>query len=156
MMKKIFAALFLSLSILSAVCSCGKEKETLTIENGTYFIEGTDTTFTFGENNTLTVHGYDFTEMEESVYENPTIYMEKQKLNDGEELSDERIQMIRESIDLSGQFLDKAVKYETEDEEGTIGIYVPVENCEFFFYAQYFPNNKTIVFDDRILKREEK
>lgn len=138
------------------ICFISCHDNDLMVKNGVYRIADTDATITLGENNTLTVHGYDFTKMEKEVYEDVMIRLEQSKLPKGETISEERISEIRDSVDLTKQFLDQTVSYETQKEDGTIGIYVPVENSEFFFYAQYFPNNDSLVFDEHILKREDK
>lgn len=155
MKKNIIQIVLLSLSVSGLVCSCG-EKKPLTIKKGVYWLADTDTSITIGDNNTLTVHGYDFKKLEEEAYENFMIRMEQANMPEGEKISDERIEQIRDGVDLTKQFLDKTVDYETQDEDGVIGIYVPVNNSELFFYVQYFPNNESLVFDEHIFKRKDK
>jgi len=155
-MKKYMIPVVLAcIAAMGTAFSCG-EKKPVAIKKGVYKLADTDTSITLGDNNTLTVHGYDFTHLEETAYESFMIRMEQSELPEGETISDERIKEIKDGVDLTKQFLDKTVTYETQDEDGIIGIYVPVENSELFFYVQYFPNDESLVFDEHIFKRKDK
>ena len=70
-------------------------------------------------------------------------------------MSESEEQKIRDNIDLSSQFLDKENTFEQENENGCIGIYVDVNNCELFLYALFYPSDNSIVFDGKVFKLTE-
>ena len=74
---------------------------------------------------------------------------------EGNKLSADEEQKIRDEIDLNGQFLDQVNSFEAADEDGWIGIYVPVEGCEYFLYMQFYPSDNSLVFDQKIFSLEK-
>lgn len=104
----------------------------------------------------LTISGYDFSDIEKHYYEDSVIALENSKRGENEFLTSEEEQKIRDKIDLRKQF-SVANKFSIQEESnrGCIGIYIPVEGCDLLFYVQYFPNDNTLVFENRIFNLTE-
>ena len=151
-MRKI-VVMFLLIGVI-ALAGCGASKMELKL--GTYKSGTDDCTIVLGEDNMLTISGYDFSDIEKHIYEDSVIALENSKRSENEFLTSEEEQKIRDKIDMRKQF-SVANKFSIQEEsnQGCIGIYVPVEGCDLFFYVQYFPNDNTLVFEDRIFNLTE-
>lgn len=150
-MEKIIYTSF-SLFLLLCLTSCNSRETSKEIKPGTYQMEGSDSQIVLNPNKTITIHNYDLSELEKKSYEDFLIAKEQKNLSEGETLSKEKEQKIRDDIDLTSQFIDKENSYHEETEDGYIGIYVPVKNCDLYFYAQFCPSDNTVTFDNKIFK----
>ncbi|MDD6489021.1 MAG: hypothetical protein PUG48_04295 [Clostridia bacterium] len=127
-------------------------------KQGTYYLNGNTSKpyIVIGENNTMGFYNVDFSELEK-MYEGSTIGLtnSKREQEGSADLTDKEEQEIRDKIDLDGQFLNKMNEYTVEKEEGALGLYIPVNNTEFFMYVQYYPSDQKIVFENFIYKLKE-
>lgn len=149
---------FLLVGVLFAVViggSCAKKNPEMRLKYGTFSMAGSDSRIVLYEDRSLSVVNYDLSELEKSTYEDFLIAQVNLGREDGNKLSVDEEQKIRDDIDLNRQFLDRVNPFEEVLEEGCIGIYVPVENCDLFFYMQFYPSDNSIVFDEHIFSFEE-
>jgi len=131
-------------------------KDELTeLKYGTFSIAGTDSQIVLRDDNTLTVRNYDLSGLEKKTYEDATIALKNEGREEGDKLTPAEEQKIRDDIDLNRQFLDRANSFSWAVEDGSIGIYVPVENCDLFFYLQFNPVSNTILFDNNLFTLEK-
>lgn len=154
-MRKPLYALILLLLLALLATACAPEEEAMKITYGTFTMASTDSQILLREDNTLTIVNYDMSELEKDSYEDFMIAQQNAKREEGNRLTADEEQNIRDGIDLSGQFLDKVSSFEAVDEDDWIGIYVPVEGCEFFLYMQFYPSDNSIVFDEKIFSLEK-
>lgn len=151
-MRKVVVMFFLIGVIALVGCSAPK----MDLKLGTYKSGTDDCTIVLGEDNMLTISGYDFSYIEKHIYEDFVIASENSKRSENEFLTFEEEQEIRDNIDMDKQFsVANRFSIQEEPNQGCIGIYVPVEGCDLFFYVQYFPNDNTLVFEDRIFNFTE-
>ena len=153
----VFAILLLATVILLVVILqiVGNRNEELELKYGTFSMAGTDSQIVLRDDNTLFVRNYDMSELERETYEDAVIALKNEGREEGDKLTEEEKQKIRDDIDLDRQFLDRANSFSWAVEDGLIGIYVPVENCDLFFYLQFNPIRNTIAFDDNIFTLEK-
>lgn len=148
MKRRISLLLSVIFGILSFTSCNVKSKE---VKPGIYYLNGdTDKSYiVIGEDETIGFYNVDFSEMEKTTYEDYIIMKDNfQRDEQGKEkLTKEEEQKIRDNIDLNSQFLGKMNKYTIEDEEGILGLYIPVNNTELFMYTQFYPSSGYIVFD---------
>jgi hypothetical protein len=143
--------LFVFLQISHAI----KDKE-MKLVYDTFSMAGTDSQIVLNSDNTLTIRNYDMSELEKESYEDFVIAQKNAGREEGNKLTKEEEQRIRDDIDLNHQFLDRENSFSFASEDGFIGIYVPVENCDLFFYLQFYPSDKTIVFDNNTFTLEKR
>lgn len=144
-MKKIIR-MAVGLVLCLAVCGCG-DKEVTEVSSGEY-ISGNGSKITIYEENELLMESMDFSEVEKNTYESYAISQKKQE--QGRELTEEEIEKICSEIDLASQFMNQKSAYTIQQEEGILGIYLPVKGSELYLYLQYFPADNTIVWEDTI------
>jgi len=161
-MRKILFFVFLILLIATVILLVvvrqnqrDNENELTELKYGTFSIAGTDSQIVLRDDNTLFVRNYDMSDLEKETYEDAVIALKNEGREEGDKLTEEEEQEIRDDIDLDRQFLDRANSFSWAVEEGPIGIYVPVENCDLFFYLQFNPVSNTIVFDDNTFTLEK-
>ena len=154
MRKHLYILILLLLLALSAT-ACTPAEEAMKITYGTFTMASTDSQIVLREDNTLTIVNYDMSELEKVSYEDHLIAQQNAKREEGNKLSADEEQKIRDGIDLNGQFLDQVNSFEAADEDGWIGIYVPVEGCEYFLYMQFYPSDNSLVFDQKIFSLEK-
>ena len=154
--KKRLLFIIMVLLILIILPSCsGKKEKKIVLIYGTYTMAGTDSQIVLKSDNTLVVRNYDLSKLEKEAYENFMIAMRNDRREEGNKLTEEEEQKIRDDINLERQFLDRENSFDHALEDGLIGIYVPVENCDLYFYLQFYPSDNTIVFDDKIFTLEK-
>ncbi len=161
-MRKILFFVFLILLIATVILLVvvrqnqrDNENELTELKYGTFSIAGTDSQIVLRDDNTLFVRNYDMSGLERETYEDATIALKNEGREEGDKLTEEEKQKIRDDIDLDRQFLDRANSFSWAVEDGLIGIYVPVENCDLFFYLQFNPVSNTILFDDNMFALEK-
>lgn len=160
-MRKLLFFVFLILLIATVILLVvilqivGNRNELMELKYGTFSMAGTDSQIVLRDDNTLFVRNYDMSELERETYEDAVIALKNEGREEGDKLTEEEKQEIRDDIDLDRQFLDRANSFSWAVEEGHIGIYVPVENCDLFFYLQFNPVSNTIVFDDNTFTLEK-
>lgn len=154
--KKPILFVIVVLVIVMVLPGCaGKKEEEMKLVYGTFTMAGTDSQIVLRDDNTVIIRKYDMSKLEKEAYENFVIAMQNDKREEGNKLTEEEEQRIRNDIDLERQFLDRENTFDFALEDGLIGIYVPVENCDLFFYLQFYPSDNTIVFDDKIFTLEK-
>lgn len=154
-MKKPLCILILLLLLSFSTTACTPAEEAMKITYGTFTMASTDSQIVLREDNTLTIVNYDMSELEKVSYEDFMIAQQNAKREEENRLTADEEQRIRDGIDLNGQFLDKVSSFEAVDEDGWIGICVPVEGCEYFLYMQFYPSDNSIVFDEKIFSLEK-
>jgi len=153
--RKTLCVLIGIMLLVISISACTPAEEAMKITYGTFTMASTDSQIVLREDNTLTIVNYDMSELEKISYEDFMIAQQNAKREEGNRLSADEEQKIREGIDLNGQFLDQVNSFEAVDEDGWIGIYVPVEGCEYFLYMQFYPSDNSIVFDEKIFSLEK-
>lgn len=154
-MRKPLYVLILLLLLSFSTTACTPSEDAMKITYGTFAMASTDSQIVLREDNTLTILNYDMSELEKVSYEDFMIAQQNAMREEGNKLSADEEQKIWDGIDLNGQFLDQVNSFEAVDEDGWIGIYVPVEGCEFSLYMQFYPSDNSLVFDEKIFSLEK-
>lgn len=148
-MKKMKILIGCLLSVSLGICSCGKEVTNAKV--GEYKSES-GAKVTILEDNKLVISNYDFAEMEANTYEAYAIGEKAEEL--GRELSEEEKKEICDEIDLTEQFIDQECTYTTQQEDGIVGLYIPVNGTEIYMYLQYYPADDTLIMNDILFQYE--